>query len=90
MEQLSRGQRLPAAAFAPGGAFHIGLACQGLAVGFACFGLDQHGKLVDERYMTFFNQPASPCGGVKVAALAGDAAAFAIDTHRLPPLTSSW
>ena len=85
MERLSRGQRLPAATFAPGGAFHIGLACQGLAVDFACFGLDLHGKLADERYMTFFNQPASPCGGVSVASLAGDAAAFAIDTHRLPP-----
>jgi stress response protein SCP2 len=84
MEQLSRGQRLPAASFAPGGAFLVGLACRGLALDFACFGLDAHGKLADERYMTFFNQPASPCGGVAVASVAGDAAAFAIDSGRLP------
>jgi stress response protein SCP2 len=85
MERLTRGQRLPVARFAPGGVFHIGLGGHGLTLDFACFGLDQHGKLADERYMTFFNQPASPCGGVSVAALAGDAAAFAVDTRRLPP-----
>lgn len=85
MEQLARGQRLPAASFAPSGTFHIGLSCQGLALDFACFSLDRHGKLVDERYMTFFNQPVSPCGGVVVASAGADAAAFAIDTGRLPP-----
>lgn len=31
----------------------------------ACFGVDAAGKLSDDRYMTFFNQPATPCGGVR-------------------------
>jgi stress response protein SCP2 len=37
---------------------------QGLPVGIACFGLDANGELSDERYMTFFNQRSTPCGGV--------------------------
>lgn len=34
-------------------------------IDFSCFGVDAAGKLSDERYMTFFNQPQSPCGGIK-------------------------
>lgn len=37
-----------------------------LTVDVACFGLDGVRK-PDERYMTFFNQPATPCGAVKFA-----------------------
>ena len=29
-------------------------------IDFSCFGVDAAGKLSDERYMTFFNQPQSP------------------------------
>jgi stress response protein SCP2 len=47
----------------PTGNFRVGLAVHGLTVDFACFGLDTAGKLADERYMTFFNQPRSPCNG---------------------------
>ncbi len=35
-------------------------------IDFSCFGLDDSGKLSDERYMTFFNQPQTPCGAVKI------------------------
>lgn len=38
-----------------------------LSIDVACFGLDADKRLSDERYMTFFNQPASPCGAVKLA-----------------------
>ena len=38
----------------------------GLVVDAACFGLDSGRKLADERYMIFFNQLESPCGGVKL------------------------
>lgn len=34
----------------------------------ACFGLDGQRRLADERYMTFFNQPRTPCGGVTFSA----------------------
>ncbi|APA68146.1 VWA domain-containing protein [Janthinobacterium sp. 1_2014MBL_MicDiv] len=85
METLSKGQRLPLANLVPDGVLDVGVAAQGLALDFACFGLDANGKLSDERYMTFFNQPRTPCGGVEArAASHGDNAAFAFQLARLP------
>lgn len=84
METLSKGQRLRVAELVPSGALQIGLEAQGVALDFACFGLDAAGKLSDERYMTFFNQPATPCGGVQIDNLPGDAAGFAFQLARLP------
>lgn len=66
MKQLTRGERLPLGAFAADGAVQAGLSARGLALDFACFGLDAGGKLAGEPYMTFFNQPRTPCGGVAV------------------------
>ena len=51
-----------------------------LTVDVACFGLDGARKLSDERYMTFFNQPTTPCGAVK---LKGQGK-FDLDLARLP------
>ena len=34
----------------------------------ACFGLDLQNLVADDRYMTFFNQPSTPCGGISLAA----------------------
>lgn len=48
-----------------------------------CFGLDAAGKLSDEAYMTFYNQPATPCGGVKWSE-GGGGADFALDLSALP------
>lgn len=84
MKQLSRGERLPLAAHAPDGVVQAGLSARGLALDFACFALDASGKLVDESYMTFFNQPASPCGGVRSAAVGADKDGFIFDLGRLP------
>ena len=33
----------------------------------ALFGLDSQGKLSDEAYMIFYNQPQSPCGSLKLS-----------------------
>lgn len=84
MQQLAKGQRLPLAGEVPGGSFQLGLSVQGLALDFASFGLDADGKLSDERYMTFFNQPQSPCGGIAVSPVAGDMAGFGFDVNRIP------
>lgn len=46
----------------------------------AIFGLDEFGKLSDERYMTFYNQPISPCGAVAVSGHA-----FKLCLAKLPP-----
>lgn len=56
----------------------------GLAIDFACFGLDVAGKLLDDSYMIFFNQPKSPCGSVAITLGSADAAGLAFDLDRLP------
>lgn len=84
MENLSRGQRLPLAGIAPDGRIEIGLAATGLRLDFACFGLGADGKLLDESYMTFFNQPRTPCGGAVLADIPGDLSGFSIETALLP------
>jgi len=84
MKLLSRGERLPLAPIVPDGALQAGLSAQGLALDFACFALDARGKLVDERYMTFFNQPESPCGGVRAGAVGGFRDGFLFQLNRLP------
>ncbi len=83
MDQLSRGQRLPLATLSDDGRLVINLSAAGMPLDFSCFGLDAAGKLSDERYMTFFNQPATPCGGVTMTTQAGGAS-FTIDSARLP------
>lgn len=45
----------------------------------AMFGLDEWGKLSDERYMTFYNQPVSPCQAVSASG-----STFKVCPSRLP------
>lgn len=85
MEQLSKGQRMPLDGIAANGRVAVSLAASGLPLDFACFGLGAHGKLLDERYMTFFNQPRTPCGGVEIVAQRDNTIRFEVDTNALPP-----
>jgi tellurite resistance protein TerA len=65
----SRGQRLKLEALGlADAAFSVTVELNAgpLTVDVACFGLDGARKLSDERYMTFFNQPTTPCGAVKL------------------------
>lgn len=85
---LLRGQRAKITDLVPTGqrlTLGVAIDAPGLILDFACFGLDAQGQLSDERYMTFFNQPSSPCGGVRLDTPPGDQAGFAIDLARLPP-----
>lgn len=84
MQQLTKGQRLGLAQAAPDGRVEAGLSAQGLALDFACFALGADGKLVDERYMTFFNQPVTPCGGVRLGPVGPDRDGFLFELGRLP------
>lgn len=80
---LTRGQRLKLDALGlSDGAFSVAVELNAgpLTVDVACFGLDGARKLSDERYMTFFNQPATPCGAVKL----GQQGRFDFDLPRLP------
>lgn len=83
MQQINRGQRIKLSDMVRGGnRFNIAVSAAGagLTIDFACFGVDAAGKLSDDRYMTFFNQPVSPCGGIAVA----DGNLFAFDLDRIP------
>jgi tellurite resistance protein TerA len=80
--QLSRGQRAKLSDIGLADqtfAIELQLDTRGLTVDVSCFSLDAAKRLSDERYMIFFNQPASPCGGVKLAG-----SRFELDLARLP------
>ncbi|MES2708897.1 MAG: TerD family protein [Verrucomicrobiota bacterium] len=50
-----------------------------------CFGLDAEGKLSDDRYFIFYNQPQSPCGAIAAKGAAGGARqVFQINLPGLP------
>lgn len=79
MVQITKGQRLPLAPLLDEQRMTAGLSITGIPVDFACFGVNAAGKLASDAYMTFFNQPASPCGGIRIVQSAGDAQGFAFD-----------
>jgi tellurite resistance protein TerA len=57
----------------------------GPEVDVSCFGLDAEGKLSDERYFVFYNQPQSPCGAISAKGpSAGAKQLFQIDLAKLP------
>lgn len=49
----------------------------------ACFGLDGQQKLANDDYMTFYNQPKTPCGAVSWQAI-NQQQCFDIDLTKLP------
>lgn len=49
----------------------------------ACFGLDGQQKLVSDNYMTFYNQPKTPCGAISWQSAASQQR-FDIDLGKLP------
>ncbi len=58
---LAQGQRVPVCNFTLSNFIEVEFSLPSpLAIDFACFGLDAHGKLSDDRYMIFFNQPKAP------------------------------
>lgn len=84
MRLLSRGERVPLAQQSLDSALGARLSYRGLALDVACFAVDAHGKLSDDRYMTFFNQPMTPCGGVTLEAEDGVPEGFRLRLARLP------
>ncbi|TBW02035.1 tellurium resistance protein [Azotobacter chroococcum] len=81
MLSITQGQRLPIANITDANEFQIRFDIPSdLTIDFACFGLDSQDKLSDERYMVFFNQPKSPCGGIRLA----DSSTFSLILSELP------
>ena len=83
--QLNLGQRVALPDVVSSMNVEVGIDLQGIAVDVSCFGVDAAGRLADERYMTFFNQAQTPCGGVQLGSPAGFGAGFRLALDRLPP-----
>ena len=86
MPQLSRGQKVRLADLTSSQTLRIALAtAPGLRFDFCCFGLDESGKLADERNFIFYNQKSSPNRAIEIVGeRAGEAMTFAVDLSRLP------
>ncbi|RMQ35114.1 Tellurium resistance protein [Pseudomonas amygdali pv. mori] len=64
--QITQGQRVPLSGLIQGSDLTLSIAIKSAQViDYVCFGVDANGKLSDDRYMVFFNQPSSPCNSVK-------------------------
>ncbi len=50
---------------------------------FSCFGIDKDEKLSDDRYMIFYNQPASPANEIAYKEI-GEGAEFSLNLSKLP------
>lgn len=80
LTRLIKGQRLALAAEVVDAPLHARLSASGAALDVVCFGVDADGKLAGEPWMIFFNQPASPCGGVRL-----EGTGFVFDLARVAP-----
>ena len=69
MTPLSRGQRVPLTSLLdPAKALTVTVRLDApFGVDVACFGVNAQGHLFADPYMVFYNQTATPCGGVKLA-----------------------
>lgn len=87
--QLIRGQKIKLHDLAPSLAtvptFELNIALPATpTLDAAVFGLDAQGKLSNEAYMVFYNQPQSPCGGIYLSHNSTQQANFSFDLARLP------
>jgi stress response protein SCP2/uncharacterized protein (AIM24 family) len=85
--QFVKGQKSQLSALTAGTDIHVGiqLVAPGMTWDVSCFGLDTDGKLSDDRYLVFYNQPASPEGSVqRLGEQAGDTDSFRVILDRVP------
>ncbi|WP_420001125.1 VWA domain-containing protein [Acinetobacter sp. LF10] len=87
MLSLIRGQKIKLDDLLQGqSSFYIHIEYQAnFALDIASFGLDPAYKLSDERYMTFYNQPKTPCQAVQLTDNQAQSSRFSIDLTKLPP-----
>ena len=82
MPQLMRGQKTKLADLTPALQLRAQISAQanGLTFDYSCFGIDQSGKLSDDRYFVFYNQTSAPEGAIKLSS----AGVFDLDLSRVP------
>jgi tellurite resistance protein TerA len=64
--------------------FKVEVSISGITVDMACFGLDSQQKLSNDAYMTFFNQPKTPCGAVELSTSNTNSVSFLCQLDKLP------
>lgn len=69
--------------------FQVEVGISGISVDIACFGLDSQQKLSNDAYMTFFNQPTTPCGAIELSASNGTSVSFSCQLDKLPSSINS-
>ena len=87
MQDFIRGQRAKLDQLAPAASrFTLEVRAQSTlpVFDFVCFGLDQNGKLSDDRFMVFFNQKVAPADAIQLSELSDKRALFAFDLDALP------
>lgn len=84
MKQFVRGEKSRLSDLSLSSAFSVSLSFSGIAseVDISCFGLDEKGRLSDERYMVFYNQTETPDGAVRMETVSGRTV-FHVDLSRL-------
>ncbi len=69
--------------------FKVEVSISGITVDMACFGLDSQQKLSNDAYMTFFNQPKTPCGAVELSTSNANLVSFLCQLDKLPSSINS-
>ena len=86
MLNLVRGQKIKLTDVLQGqSSFYIQIQYQAaFDLDIASFGLDPQYRLSDERYMTFYNQPETPCHAVRLIENHNKCSRFLVDSAKLP------
>ncbi len=85
-QQLVRGQRIRLAHLSDATVVEVTVtAGRGAGpVDVSCVAVSSERHVVDDRYVVFFNQPASPAGEIRLSAQEHDSVTFTVDLERLP------
>lgn len=85
MKQLIRGEKVKLSDFTADTKIEVEIIVNSPAeIDITCFGLNENNKLADDRYMIFYNQPASPSQEIQQLQQKSGMAVFLIDLSKLP------
>jgi stress response protein SCP2 len=87
MKQVVAGERVLLNLLSKNKRFQVHVEVQGACgVDLSCFGLDAQGRLGDERYFVFYNQPSSPEGEIRLKRREdGGEQGFEVNLAAMPP-----
>jgi stress response protein SCP2 len=86
MKTLIRGEKVKLSDFSQTNQLQVEVnVTSGFEIDVTCFGLNEDKKLVDDRYMIFYNQTQSPANEILLQSHRSGAGTFLIDLSKLPP-----